>query len=335
MLSGVLHGLHAAHEARSERGEPLNVVHRDISPQNVLVGIDGVARVLDFGIAKASGRTQWTKEGQVKGKLGYMAPEQIMGKVDRRTDVYAASVVLWEALAGKRLFFGENDPHVTKLVLEGRVDPASEHAPDVPPLLDAIVMRGLSREPADRFPTARDMALALEEAMPPVTASKIGAWVEATARMTLEDRTGRIAVIESDSSPEVPQATAVDAPTLLSNALMSSDAPASPVVRSNRTRLFWGAGSLALVLAAVFTYRRGTAEMPMAASAPPSTASSSAPPPQAAKVPEPAVLLASEAASVSAPIPAASTMARPTRRPLSKPPAVRNPRVDDGTSDRK
>ena len=96
---GALHGLHAAHEAKNERGEPLGIVHRDVSPQNVLVGVDGVARVLDFGVAKARGRMQTTREGQLKGKLAYMAPEQLRGQpATQQSDVYAAAVVLWEAL---------------------------------------------------------------------------------------------------------------------------------------------------------------------------------------------------------------------------------------------
>ena len=105
ILCGVLHALHAAHEATDERGEPLGIVHRDVSPQNVLVGSDGLARLLDFGIAKGKGRLQTTRAGQLKGKVGYMAPEQILGEEpDRRSDVYAASVVLWEVLTGRRLF---------------------------------------------------------------------------------------------------------------------------------------------------------------------------------------------------------------------------------------
>jgi len=95
IVCGALHGLHAAHEATDERGNPLRVVHRDMSPQNILVGADGVPRVLDFGIAKAAGHSQHTREGQLKGKLSYMSPEQLRAEgVDRRTDVYAAGVVL-------------------------------------------------------------------------------------------------------------------------------------------------------------------------------------------------------------------------------------------------
>src|SRR5262249_10094220 len=110
IISNALFGLHAAHEAKNERGEPLEIVHRDVSPHNILVGTDGVARVLDFGVAKAAGRVQTTREGQLKGKLAYMAPEQIHGTpVSRRTDVYASGVVLWEAITGQRLFTGENE----------------------------------------------------------------------------------------------------------------------------------------------------------------------------------------------------------------------------------
>src|SRR6185369_16809331 len=99
ILCDALDGLHAAHEARDERGAPLGVIHRDVSPHNILVGVDGLARVIDFGIAKAASRLQTTSTGELKGKLTYMAPEQLRGEsVDRRADIYAVSVVLWELL---------------------------------------------------------------------------------------------------------------------------------------------------------------------------------------------------------------------------------------------
>jgi eukaryotic-like serine/threonine-protein kinase len=214
LLAGVLHGLHSAHEARGEQNEPLGIVHRDVSPQNVLVGADGVARVLDFGIAKAANRVQTTKEGQLKGKVAYMAPEQLDGVTSPATDVYAASAVLWETLTSRRLFSGESDPAVLKLVLEGRIDPPSRHAPGVPKALDALVLRGLSAWPEDRFPSAEAMALALENVLPPVPASRIGAWVALTAKDALTLRSQRLALIEGESQkylrdmpgpqPEVP-----------------------------------------------------------------------------------------------------------------------------------
>jgi eukaryotic-like serine/threonine-protein kinase len=206
MMVGALHGLHAAHEAKSDRGEPLGVVHRDVSPHNILVGTDGVARVLDFGVAKATGRIQTTRDGQLKGKLAYMAPEQIEGTVSRTTDVYAAAVVLWEALTGRRLFQGENDGQLMRLVLKGCTVPPSRYASNVSPALDAVTMRGLQVEPTERFSTAREMARALEEAIPLATASRIGDWVEMAAKETLDERSARIASIESDSSvhPDIP-----------------------------------------------------------------------------------------------------------------------------------
>ncbi len=214
IMAGVLHGLHAAHEATDERGEPLEVVHRDVSPHNVLVGVDGVARVLDFGVAKAVGRLQTTREGQLKGKIAYMAPEQIRGKVSRGTDIYAASVVLWEALTGKQLFAGENEGQVLDQVLRGTSVRPSTHAPDVPPTLDAVAMRGLNVVPALRYLTARDMACALEDAVVPAAASRIGEWVSRAAKQTLSERSARIARIESDSArrpvPPLPSGTGPD-----------------------------------------------------------------------------------------------------------------------------
>src|SRR5690606_22755098 len=118
IICGALYGLHAAHEAVDESGEPMHIVHRDISPQNILVGSDGVPRIVDFGVAKAAQRLQTTAEGQVKGKIAYMAPEQIrQAEISRKSDIYAMGVVLWEALAGKRLFTSENHANLMSKVL--------------------------------------------------------------------------------------------------------------------------------------------------------------------------------------------------------------------------
>ena len=139
VLSGILSGLHAAHEARTENGEPLELVHRDVSPQNALVGNDGVARVVDFGIAKAASRVHSTRDGEVKGKLSYMAPEQIRRlAVDRRADVYSAGVVLWESLTGERLYQADDAGGVILLVLEGEAPAPSSLRSDVPPALDHL-----------------------------------------------------------------------------------------------------------------------------------------------------------------------------------------------------
>jgi serine/threonine-protein kinase len=195
IVIGVLDGLHAAHEATDDNGEPLGIVHRDVSPHNVLVGTDGISRVLDFGVAKAAGRLQSTHNGQLKGKISYMAPEQVQGMVDRTSDVYSASVVLWEALTGKRLFFAETQAKTLANVLYPRVEAPGRQVPSIPRELDAIVMRGLDPNPAGRFPTAREMAQALQHVVPPATAYDVGDWVEATAGRTIASRATRVAAI--------------------------------------------------------------------------------------------------------------------------------------------
>jgi serine/threonine-protein kinase len=197
VLSGVLHGLHAAHEARNEQGEPLGIVHRDVSPQNVMVGVDGVGHVLDFGVAKAAGRMSTTREGQIKGKLSYMAPEQLNGgAVTRQSDVYAAAVVLWETLTLRRLYDGDNEAAVLVKVIEGRVERPSRLVTGIPPELDAVVLRGLERDTTKRFATAREMALALERCIGIAAPSEVGEWVESIAQEELAKRARRVAEIE-------------------------------------------------------------------------------------------------------------------------------------------
>ncbi len=199
VMSGVLYGLHAAHEATDERGAPLGLVHRDVSPQNILVGADGAARVVDFGVAKATGRIQTTREGRVKGKLAYMPPEQLQGEpLDRRADVYAAGVVLWEFLTGERLFRGENEGNTVAKVLNDHVEPPSAKTPGLPPALDALVLRALSRQRADRFATAREMGGALLDACAPAAPHAVGEWVEACAFEALAQRAARVAELESE-----------------------------------------------------------------------------------------------------------------------------------------
>ncbi len=203
VLAGVLAGLHAAHEARDEGGAPLEIVHRDVSPQNVLVGVDGVPRVVDFGVAKAAGRLHTTQQGQIKGKLAYMAPEQLtMARLDRRVDVFAAAAVLWEGLAGQRLFGAENPGATVANVLDKPIAAPSTQNADVPAAVDAIVLAGLSRHPDLRIATAREMAVALERACPPATPREIGEWVEREAGDALRTRAALVAEVESRSSSQ-------------------------------------------------------------------------------------------------------------------------------------
>jgi eukaryotic-like serine/threonine-protein kinase len=200
LMVEVLQGLHAAHEVVDEAGHNLAVVHRDVSPQNVLVGVDGIARVLDFGVAKALGRVQTTREGQIKGKLAYMAPEQVQGgSVDRRTDVFAASIVLWELLVGERLFAADDEKSTIGKLLKCDI-PAPSTRIELDVKLDAILLKGLAKDPSERFATALDMADALEAASPLVSAARIAAWVDSLSHDDLTARRLRVIEIESASS---------------------------------------------------------------------------------------------------------------------------------------
>jgi serine/threonine-protein kinase len=197
ILSGALHGLHAAHEATGEDARPLGIVHRDVSPQNILVGLDGVARVLDFGIAKATMQVSQTASGTLKGKIAYMAPEQLTGgKVTRRTDIFAAGIVLWEAIARRRLFQGPSGPDIVMKVLSAPIPPPSHVVEGVSAALDEIVLRALEREPESRYATAREMAIDLQRRVGIAAASDVGEWVELTARDPLAKRAQRVAEIE-------------------------------------------------------------------------------------------------------------------------------------------
>jgi len=182
IAADILLGLHAAHEAVDEHGGPLELVHRDVSPSNVLVGIDGVTRVLDFGIAKACGRLSQTRQGEVKGKIAYMSPEQARGLgVDRRCDVFSASVILWELLVGRRMFSGEHDAAVLLEVLER--DPTPPGAID-PKLarFDALITRGLARDRQARFPTALAMVEALKRTTPLASRAEVATWLRSEAK---------------------------------------------------------------------------------------------------------------------------------------------------------
>jgi eukaryotic-like serine/threonine-protein kinase len=158
-------GLHAAHEQTGPLGEPLNIVHRDVSPQNILVGVDGQTKITDFGVARAEARLSSTRRGEVKGKLAYMCPQQVRTEpIDRRADVYAAGVVLWELLTGERLFKGENDGALILAVLLGAQRAPRQLDEHIPEPIDRACMRALSLDEAQRHPTALAFAEGLEAA---------------------------------------------------------------------------------------------------------------------------------------------------------------------------
>ena len=197
IMAEACRGLHAAHELRDQEGKALGIVHRDISPQNLFVLYDGVTKVLDFGVAQARNRLEKTKTGEVKGKLAYMAPEQLMGQtLDRRTDIWALGVVLWEVLVGKRLFRGNSDGETVQRVMNDRIAKPSEvGAPyrnasmaEIPRALDAIVAKATAREAHQRFATAAELADAIEDVLHEEGARAGGKEVQDWMREVFADR---------------------------------------------------------------------------------------------------------------------------------------------------
>jgi serine/threonine-protein kinase len=217
IIGQVLLGLHAAHEATGEGGESLELVHRDVSPQNIMVTTDGVACIVDFGIAKARARSHQTDPGKLKGKLGYMSPEQVnLEAVDRRSDVFAVGVVLWELLAGRRLFGSDSPGGSLQKLLHAEIDPPSRLAPGLPPALDRVVERALSRSVLERFESARAMAEALEQAVAPCSMLELASWVESRVGQELNARSELVSDVESlsfdDFTRALPSASALAPP---------------------------------------------------------------------------------------------------------------------------
>ncbi len=326
IIVSVLHGLHAAHEAVDENGAPLGVVHRDVSPQNVMIGLDGTPRVVDFGIASAEGRLHHTRDGELKGKLTYMAPEQIAAApATRLVDVYATSVMFWETLTTDRLFAAPNDAAVLDRVLHMKVAAPSSVAKHVPKALDAIVLRGLARDPSARFPTARAMAREIENAIPLAPISRVAEWVESLAGDALRERAAKVSEIESrkdtTSMHEEALAAILDTPELT-----KPDATAEPN-ENVRDAASWSmrdavlfvivsASLVAIVLVgARFSAHKEKEPASLASTAPSTSANVEAPTPSVAvststsptssEAREPTVEIA-ETSSASAPPPSAS-----------------------------
>ncbi|HEX5100032.1 MAG TPA: serine/threonine-protein kinase, partial [Polyangiaceae bacterium] len=208
IVCDALHGLHAAHEAKDRQGRALELVHRDMSPQNVIVGVDGVARVIDFGIAKAATSVNTTRDGLVRGKAAYMAPEQLFSEaLTRRADLYAMGVILWELLTGERLFPGGTRPDLLKKA-EGKIDRPRDRLPAVPAELDALTMRALETNEADRFADALVMAAELERTGLVAPRSEVAAWVERLAAEALAKKSKLVEAVEATARSVPPPAPA-------------------------------------------------------------------------------------------------------------------------------
>ena len=162
IMADVCEGLHYAHTAQDPMGQPIRIVHRDVSPQNILIGYDGKVRLIDFGIAKATSHVSQTQVGVLKGKYAYMSPEQVLGeKVGAASDVFSSGVVLFELLTGRRLFTGNSDFSILERIRYAEVLPPTVVMPSVHPEIERVVLKSLARRPEDRFETAKQMADAL------------------------------------------------------------------------------------------------------------------------------------------------------------------------------
>jgi len=154
----ICEGLAYAHELRSNEGAQLHVVHRDMSPPNVLITKHGEVKIVDFGLAKASSQLEKSEAGIIKGKFSYLSPEAALGQeVDHRTDIFAVGIILWEMLAGRRLFLGDSDFATVKLVQQAQIPQVGPQRKDVTPELERILARALARDPAARYQSARDL----------------------------------------------------------------------------------------------------------------------------------------------------------------------------------
>jgi serine/threonine-protein kinase len=237
----VLQGLHAAHEARNENGDPLGIVHRDVSPQNVLVGADGVARVLDFGIAKAIHAQSQTNPGSLKGKFSYMPPEVINGSpITRQADVFSAGIVLWEMLTNTMLFTGATEQERLLRILKGEYPSARQINPAVSLALERAIVKALQVDAKDRYSTALDFAIDVERAMPLASQRVVGEWVQRLAASTLNERNALIHAIETSvvvcerdafvaptTPPPSPFPKAVDESDVLAESSLESTTPAT------------------------------------------------------------------------------------------------------------
>ncbi|MCA9651771.1 MAG: serine/threonine protein kinase, partial [Myxococcales bacterium] len=255
-------GLHYAHELHDERGRPLSVVHRDVSPSNVIVRFDGGVQVVDFGIAKAANRSSVTRTGALKGKAGYMSPEQCRGgTIDRRSDIFGLGILLFETTTCLRLFYGDNDFAVMNRIIDCDYTPPSELVDDYPPELEAIVRRALAKDPEERHPTALALRRAIED-----FAHSQG------IRLSTADLAEHLRTLFGEVPP--PGVVAMDPPTV---PLIAPPAPASFTMtwlrkrRSRATVAGLGVGGLAIAIAG---YLAGTVSREPASSAeeaPPAT----------------------------------------------------------------
>ena len=298
LIGQACQGLHAAHELRDDSGNPLGVVHRDVSPQNILVTFTGTAKLVDFGIAKATGRAgTMTQAGEIKGKFAYMAPEQVRGEqIDRRADLFALGILAYLLTTGKHPFRGDHPAQTIRAIVSEKPPLApSVMNPDYPAALEGVIMRALEKDPARRFASGNEMLAALEAAMPEALEATYQAEVTAYLRTLLGTReserhaairkaqeladrkralhvpsSGTLRAISLDSIPD----STTPAKSLADAALAAEDSASNPFAAP---AAWWrrpgvvalGAGSAVAALLLLRTLPERSAEEPAAANRPP------------------------------------------------------------------
>lgn len=311
ILSDALDGLEAAHQARDDQGKPLNIVHRDFSPQNVLVGVDGAARLTDFGIARSVDRAEYTRTGIVRGKLGYMSPEQAQGlPLDSASDVWSAGVVAWETFAGKRLFSGDPVPTLLR-ILNGTPPALSTVAPEAPAALSDTIACALLHDRALRLATAGELKRRLLSACTgwaePASSEELADYVKTIAAASLRDLRDRAK--RADAYVSAPP----------------------PHHGSRRTRvarlLFWGAaGGASVGTALVFFLAKAPAAVPPSPSR--AVQAETNPP-----LSDAAFVVSSRKVTTEPSVPRPEPTAPPSHRPSRSAPALKAtsmPRKSDG-----
>jgi hypothetical protein len=363
LMAGILAGLHSAHETTDEKGEPLGIIHRDVSPQNVMISVDGIPRLLDFGIAKASSCAHVTRAGMVKGKLAYMAPEQMRTEdVTRAADVYACGVILWELLALRRLHAGRSDAQILTTVLKGEspnlreaLAPARGETPidrwNLLARFEPVVSKAMAADPLDRYPTAAEMLAALLRVAPAAGAHEVAEWVKFRGGEYLDRRQQVLAANEeswrSMSQIAVAPVTGEGPPSgvsrvrggsrvvtaarlaveMQSSAIEESVAAA---LRAQRTRLVpWIVAALSLALSVTLvtvleTRAPAPVAIPVVAATPVGPVTVTPPPAEAPPPAESAVATTSFLATLPPPLKPVRSAAPSSRRVTADgPPAVR------------